>query len=110
MLQPVVSACYAAGSTYGTLAASKPRERDVRPMATDEFSTLLSILCQRRSGRGKAGVLRFVQSRQVFSAQAVALAPIELAPCRDPAGMEGGMHRSSGTLTDGDVLVPVLAG
>jgi hypothetical protein len=92
MLQPVVSACYVAESTYGTLAASKPRERDVPPAATDEFSTLLSIGCQRRASRAKAAVLRFVKNRQVYSAQAVALAPIELAPCRDPAGMEGGMQ------------------
>jgi hypothetical protein len=56
MLQPVVSACYAAGSTYGTLAASKPRERDVPPAVTGKFSTLVSIHCQRRPGRVKATV------------------------------------------------------
>jgi hypothetical protein len=86
-------------------------QRSSAALVPDKLLTLLSILCQRRSGRAKAAVLRFVWSRQVFSAQAVTLAPIELAPCRDPAGMEGGMQRRPGTLvTDGDVLVPVLAG
>src|SRR6266436_2137963 len=80
MLEPAIAACDAAGSTYGALAALKPGARGrLPPAVTDRFLTLLSIRCQRRSGRAKATVLRFVQSYQVYSAQAVALASIELA-------------------------------
>jgi hypothetical protein len=42
----------------------------------DRFSTLLSTGCQRHSRRAKAAALRFVQSHQVYSAQAVALTPL----------------------------------
>jgi len=80
MLESAISACHAAGSTYGALAALKPGARGrLPPEVTDRFLTLLSIRRQRHSGRAKAAVLRFVQSYQVYSAQAVALAPIELA-------------------------------
>jgi hypothetical protein len=54
-------------------------QRSSAALVPDKLLTLLSILCQRRSGRAKAAVLRFVWSRQVYSAQAVALARIELA-------------------------------
>ena len=35
MLQPAVSACYVAGSTYGTLAASKPEGKTSFPGSGD---------------------------------------------------------------------------
>jgi len=57
-----------------------PGARGRLPSAVaDRFLTLLSIRCQRRSGRAKATVLRLVRGHQVYSAQAVALASIELA-------------------------------
>jgi hypothetical protein len=56
----------------------------------DRFSTLLSTGCQCHSRRAKAAVLRFVQSHQVYSAQAVALAPTELArPAETPGNGNG---------------------
>ena len=54
-------------------------QRSSAALLPDKLLTVLSILCQRHSGRAKAVVLRSVLSHQVYSAQAVALAPVELA-------------------------------
>jgi hypothetical protein len=93
MLQPAVSACYGAGSTYGTLVASKHEGGTSFPASGNRrvFDVGVNPLSTPSRPSQSYG-LRFVQCRQVYSAQAVALAPIEQAPCRDPAGMEGGMQ------------------
>jgi hypothetical protein len=69
-------------------------QRSSAALVPDKLLTLLSIRCQRRSGRAKAVVLRFVQSHQVQSAQAVALALIELArPTTTPWNGSGNAAR-----------------
>jgi hypothetical protein len=93
--EPAISLCHAAESTYVTLAASKPGSERSPALVPDRLLTLLSIRRQRRSGRAKAVVLRSVLSHQVYSAQAVALAPIELARPAETLGMEAGMQRGT---------------
>jgi hypothetical protein len=68
-------------------------------MLNDEFLTFLPIRCQRRSGYARAVVPRFVEANQVYSGQAVCLAPVE--PTRPVATPQIRAHSSSQSLEHG---------